>query len=112
MKYEMISADCHLDLCWLPPDLFTSRASAALKDRMPYTKEGPRGPVWVTNKGSSLGIACGMGYSSFFSQLATIQAQPTDVSGASASMVVTIKGVALAFGVIGLVTALMWKPTE
>ena len=61
MKYEMISADCHLDLCWLPPDLFTSRASAALKDRMPYTKEGPRGPFWVTNKGASLGLACGMG---------------------------------------------------
>src|SRR5215467_9306940 len=61
MKYEMISADCHLDLCWLPPDLFTSKASAALKDRMPYTKEGPKGPVWVTNKGASLGLACGMG---------------------------------------------------
>jgi hypothetical protein len=58
------------------------------------------------------GIACGMGYNSFFAQLATIQAQPTDVSGASAAMVVTIKGVALAFGVIGLITALMWKPTE
>ena len=28
MRYEMISADCHLDLCWLPPDLFTSRAAA------------------------------------------------------------------------------------
>jgi hypothetical protein len=58
------------------------------------------------------GIACGMGYSSFFAQLATIQAQPTDVSGASATMVVTIKGIALAFGVIGLITALMWKPAE
>ena len=22
MRYEMISADCHIDLCWLPPDLF------------------------------------------------------------------------------------------
>src|SRR3989442_11938825 len=61
MRYEMISADYHLDLCWLPPDLFTSRASAALRERMPYTKEGPRGPVWVTNKGASLGLACGMG---------------------------------------------------
>src|SRR5438876_10608977 len=61
MRYEMISADCHVDLCWLPPDLFTSRASAALRERMPYTKEGPRGPVWVTNKGASLGLACGMG---------------------------------------------------
>ncbi len=61
MRYEMISADCHLDLCWLPPDLFTSKASTALKERMPYTKEGPRGPAWVTNKGASLGLACGMG---------------------------------------------------
>jgi hypothetical protein len=58
------------------------------------------------------GFACGMGYSSFFSQLATIQAQPTDVSGASAAMVVTIKGIALAFGVIGLITALMVKPAR
>src|SRR2546422_8994809 len=60
MRYEMISADCHLDLCWLPPDLFTSKASAALQERMPYTKEGPRGPAWVTNKGASLGLARGM----------------------------------------------------
>lgn len=58
------------------------------------------------------GFACGMGYSSFFSQLATIQAQPTDVSGASAAMVVTIKGIALAFGVVGLITALMVKPAR
>src|SRR5713226_9377117 len=61
MRYEMISADCHLDLCWLPPDLFTSKASAALQERMPYTREGPRGPAWVTNKGASLGLVCGMG---------------------------------------------------
>src|SRR2546422_11723442 len=27
MRYEMISADCHLDLCWLPPHLFPSKAS-------------------------------------------------------------------------------------
>jgi hypothetical protein len=58
------------------------------------------------------GFACGMGYSSFFAQLATIQSQPTDVSGASAAMVVTIKGIALALGVVGLITALRWKPTQ
>ena len=23
MRYTRISADCHIDLCWLPPDLFT-----------------------------------------------------------------------------------------
>ena len=57
------------------------------------------------------GFACGMGYSSFFSQLMDLQARPVDVSGASGALVVTIKGVALAFGVIGLITSLMMKPT-
>jgi hypothetical protein len=27
MKYEVSSADCHIDLCWLPPDLFTANAA-------------------------------------------------------------------------------------
>lgn len=61
MRYEMISADCHLDLIWLPPDLFTANASAAMRDRMPYVTDGPKGPVWVTKKGASLGNVNGMG---------------------------------------------------
>jgi uncharacterized protein len=61
MRYTRISADCHIDLCWLPPDLFTSNASAALKDRMPYVTDGPKGPAWVTKKGSNLGLMNGMG---------------------------------------------------
>jgi predicted TIM-barrel fold metal-dependent hydrolase len=61
MHYDRISADCHLDLCWLPPDLFTSRASAALRDRMPYVTDGPKGPMWVTKKGATFGLANGMG---------------------------------------------------
>jgi predicted TIM-barrel fold metal-dependent hydrolase len=61
MPYTRISADCHIDLCWLPPDLFTSSASAAMKDRMPYVTDGPRGPVWVTKKGASFGLMNGMG---------------------------------------------------
>ena len=31
MKYDVISADGHVDLIWLPPDLFTANASSALK---------------------------------------------------------------------------------
>ena len=61
MRYTRISADCHIDLCWLPPDLFTSSASAAMKDRMPYVTDGPKGPVWVTKKGANLGLVNGMG---------------------------------------------------
>lgn len=35
MHDQRISADCHIDLPWIPPDLFTANSSAALKDRMP-----------------------------------------------------------------------------
>src|SRR5262245_65201029 len=61
MRYTRISADCHIDLCWLPPDLFTSRCSAAMKDRMPYVADGPKGSVWVTKSGGNLGLMNGMG---------------------------------------------------
>ena len=43
MQYQVISADCHVDLIWLPPDLFTTNAPAAHKERMPYVTDGPRG---------------------------------------------------------------------
>ena len=56
MRYETISADCHVDLCWLPPDLFTANASVGLRDRMPYVTDGPKGPAWVTSKGAALGL--------------------------------------------------------
>jgi predicted TIM-barrel fold metal-dependent hydrolase len=61
MKYETISADCHVDLCWLPPDLFTANASAAMRDRMPYVADGPTGRHWTTKKGAALGKPAGMG---------------------------------------------------
>src|SRR5881296_595234 len=61
MRYTRISADCHVDLCWLPSDLFSSSASLAMKDRMPYVTDGPKGPRWVTKKGANLGLVNGMG---------------------------------------------------
>ena len=44
MHYEVISADCHIDLPWLPEDLFTSRARAELKERMPYVDASGKDP--------------------------------------------------------------------
>jgi len=38
MEYTRISADCHIDMPWLPHDLFTANASAVMKDRMPYVE--------------------------------------------------------------------------
>ncbi|PYM35609.1 MAG: hypothetical protein DME17_11925 [Candidatus Rokuibacteriota bacterium] len=60
-RYEIISADCHIDLCWLPPDLFVANACPELRDRMPYVTDSPRGPVWVTKQGANLGLVNGMG---------------------------------------------------
>jgi hypothetical protein len=45
MNYTRISADCHIDLPWVPPDLFTANATAAMKPRMPYVTDGPDGPT-------------------------------------------------------------------
>src|SRR5919205_2998493 len=61
MNYTRISADCHIDLPWIPPDLFTSNASQAMKDRMPYVTDGPDGPYWTSKKGASFGLVNGVG---------------------------------------------------
>src|SRR5579872_2254719 len=61
MHYRRISADCHLDMPWMPPDLFTSEASSELRDRMPYVADGPDGPQWVTKAGATFGLKNGVG---------------------------------------------------
>ena len=61
MHYKRISADCHLDMPWMPPTLFTSEASRELRDRMPYVTDGPDGPKWVTKSGAYFGLLNGVG---------------------------------------------------
>src|SRR5260370_34153943 len=61
MQYRRISADCHLDLPWLPPELFVSGASRELRDRMPYVEDGADGPRWVTKAGVVMGIPGAVG---------------------------------------------------
>ncbi|ETX00623.1 MAG: hypothetical protein ETSY1_10520 [Candidatus Entotheonella factor] len=61
MEYKVISADGHIDLIWLPHDLFTTNATAAMKDRMPYVIEAEDGLRWVSKKGSQFGLVNGMG---------------------------------------------------
>ena len=61
MQYEVISADCHIDLIWLPPDLFTCNARNELKDRMPYVTDSSKGPRWVSKNGGNFGLVNGMG---------------------------------------------------
>ena len=61
MKYDVISADGHIDLVWLPPDLFTSQAPADMKDRMPFVGESSQGPQWMNKQGATFGLMNGMG---------------------------------------------------
>src|ERR1700751_5428461 len=61
LQYRRISADCHLDMPWMPPDLFVSEAPRELKDRMPYVAEGPDGPQWIAKNGATFGLLYGVG---------------------------------------------------
>src|SRR5277367_3810270 len=61
MQYKRISADCHLDMPCMPPELFVENASRALKERMPYVTDGPDGPHWVAKNGADFGLVNGVG---------------------------------------------------
>src|SRR5262245_30597621 len=54
MRYEILSADDHMDLFYLPADTFTSRSPAKLKDRVPKVVEVDGKPSWVA-EGSVMG---------------------------------------------------------
>lgn len=61
MEYRRISADCHIDLCWMPPELFVSEARPGFRERMPYVTDGPDGPFWTSRNGVSFGLKNGVG---------------------------------------------------
>jgi predicted TIM-barrel fold metal-dependent hydrolase len=61
MTYTRISADCHIDLPMLDPTIFTSNATSALKERMPFVTDGPDGPFWTCKNGGSFGFLNGVG---------------------------------------------------
>ena len=61
MNYRIISADCHIDLPWLPEDLFTNEAASRFKDRMPFVSEPEKGRFWVSRNGAQFGLQNGMG---------------------------------------------------
>ena len=62
MAYQgkVISGDCHIDIPWLPADLFTSKSPAHLRDLMPHVMETGEGPQWFTED-SLLGWVAGAG---------------------------------------------------
>jgi predicted TIM-barrel fold metal-dependent hydrolase len=46
MTYRLISGDSHMDIAWLPPDLFVANAPVRLREYMPQVKETPEGKTW------------------------------------------------------------------
>ena len=45
----IISADSHMDIGWLPPDVFTSRVKRQWADRVPRIEETTEGRFWVAD---------------------------------------------------------------
>ena len=46
-EYRFISADDHIDLRWLPKDLWTQRLPAKMRQRGPRVVENESGPYWT-----------------------------------------------------------------
>jgi len=59
MDYGIISADDHIDLRYLPRDLWQSRAPAAARESAPRVADTAQGPMWVC--GDSVWGAWGRG---------------------------------------------------
>jgi predicted TIM-barrel fold metal-dependent hydrolase len=47
MSERVISADDHIDLTYLPQDLWQKRLPAKHRDKGPRVEQGPTGPIWV-----------------------------------------------------------------
>jgi predicted TIM-barrel fold metal-dependent hydrolase len=67
MEYRIISADDHIDLQWLPRDLWQKRAPGQWRERAPRVVDTADGPYWVCGSdtwepwGGRLGAAGAMG---------------------------------------------------
>jgi predicted TIM-barrel fold metal-dependent hydrolase len=60
MEYRVISADCHIDLPWLPADLFVANAPAQWKPHVPQVVDTSKGKAWQAD-GIHLGYVGGVG---------------------------------------------------
>ena len=47
MKYSLISADTHMDLVYMPTDVFVENTPSELRDKVPRVEDTEDGPYWV-----------------------------------------------------------------
>jgi len=63
LKYNVISGDSHVDMSWLPGDLFVKNCSKPkLRDLMPRIVETKDGLRWIAEKDNVLGVAQSAGF--------------------------------------------------
>ena len=60
MEYKTISADTHIDIPWLPAELFVSNAPEQYKPHMPRVEDTDKGSMWKVD-GQLLGWVAGAG---------------------------------------------------
>ncbi len=77
MGYEIITADTHLDVTWLPGDIFVKGAPDRLKDKMPYVADGKEGPRWEIEGEFMCGVGGG-GLTGAFGQYVPGQSKHLD----------------------------------
>jgi uncharacterized protein len=61
MDYRIISADCHIDMTWMPGDLWVDSAPAKWREHVPQVRQAPDGPRWYA-EGKELGVFGGLGF--------------------------------------------------
>lgn len=61
MEYKLISGDSHIDMTWMPGDVFVENAPAKFKDTVPRVVETDSGPHWFA-EGKDLGVYGGLGF--------------------------------------------------
>lgn len=61
MEYRVISADCHIDMTWMPGDLWVTNAPATWKTQVPQVRDTPDGPRWFAED-QELGVFGGLGF--------------------------------------------------
>ncbi len=63
MEYNIVSGDSHVDMSWLPGDLFVNNNSQPhLQDLMPRIIETEKGLIWTAEKDNILGVAQSAGF--------------------------------------------------
>jgi predicted TIM-barrel fold metal-dependent hydrolase len=61
MAYTIISADGHIDMTWMPGDLWVNNAPTRWKEFVPQVRETPDGPRWYAEE-QELGVFGGLGF--------------------------------------------------